>query len=941
MPRVLRVVLFAVVSTFCLGSSIVYLRVHRGVLEERLKAVPDTGAERLRKLREQFEAAGCDRDHLTEQTILRQDLPNLVCTMPGSEPGTIVVGAPIDFDADGPDTQWPTLALLPFLAESVGSVPHRLSLTFVAFSGHQHGSRGSSAYLRQLTGSQRREIRAMISLEGIGRTPPVYALSQEDIGLANWLTLASDTLRLHSVPMEITARNVDARLINGAPAFNPDEYLVDAREFQRAHIPAIALRSAPPSMIPAMRQWGAWTASGSGTSFDLNIYEQTYNQLSVYLLYLDSNLGTGHPVPPGTEVATTGTASIPATERRLPAVASAAMEASNAGRNSAPAATVAALPNSPLPPSRNDQQARPENIPVFHSEAKLVVIDVSVMDSQGAPVHGLKAGDFTLLEDGKRETIRVFEAHTSQAAPEVAVENPLPPRTFSNRVTAKADAPLNIFLFDLLNTPPQDQAYARAQMLQFLKSVPRGKPYALFVLGTRLRMVQGVTDDPQTLVSSAEKIVREASPLLTTELQQQQDQGVTEEVGRYAVADSMTGPSSGPSGHGVNLAAAFADNKPVIGFVGQRTAATANLYGIRNDERATFTIDAMTAIARAVAGYPGRKNLVWLSGSFEIRLRPSRSTILSAADRTTQAGAPVTDLTTTSFSYQEVIRRLTTVMATSRIAIYPIDVRGLRTEGVDIGVGAEQSRSFVDPSSTDASNFMLMNQSDTRFGERTSMFELADQTGGRFFINNDVRGSIVRSLEEGSNYYTLAYTPEKSDSDKGFRRVEIKLNRVSVKLAYRPGYYPTRPQDAVEQSGAHLLAAAMQPGLPESTMLFVTARVQPPDATGKALRIDYSIDFKGLNFTDIGDNRKRALIDCMAVALDAHGEIVGQVGNTMDAALPPQEYQALQNTGLPLHQELVLPPGTYDLRLGVLDRTSQKIGTVSVPVVIAAEKAEK
>jgi hypothetical protein len=133
-----------------------------------------------------------------------------------------------------------------------------------------------------------------------------------------------------------------------------------------------------------------------------------------------------------------------------------------------------------------------------------------------------------------------------------------------------------------------------------------------------------------------------------------------------------------------------------------------------------------------------------------------------------------------------------------------------------------------------------------------------------------------------------------------------------------------------------MLAVAMQPGLPESTMLLVTARVAPPDATSKALRIDYSIDYSGLDFADTTDNRKRVVLDCMAVALDAHGQAAGQVANTMDANLPPKEYEAFQHTGLPLHQELVLPPGTYDLRVGVLDRASQRIGTINVPVVVAA-----
>jgi hypothetical protein len=244
---------------------------------------------------------------------------------------------------------------------------------------------------------------------------------------------------------------------------------------------------------------------------------------------------------------------------------------------------------------------------------------------------------------------------------------------------------------------------------------------------------------------------------------------------------------------------------------------------------------------------------------------------------------------------------------------------------------------MVDLGNNDAYNTTLNSQSESRFGEHSSMLDLAEQTGGHVFLDNDVRGSIARSIDDGSSYYTLAYTPEKNENDKSFRRVEIKLNRESAKLAYRPGYYPTQTQDSLNQSGAHMLAAAMQPGLPQSTMLLVTLRVATPDSTSKAVRIDYSIDLGGINFDDTADNRKRAILDCMAVALDGNGNIAGQIANTMDATLQPREFLSFQRSGLPAHQELVLPPGTYDLRVGVLDRASRRIGTVNVPLTISAE----
>ncbi len=949
MSRVFRLLLFFLLCTCWLAASIVYLRVHRGTIEARLQARPQTATERIRMLRAQFEAAGCISNTLYEEAVSSQDLPNLICTIPGAEPGTIVIGAPVDYIAEGsgPETQWATLALLPLLAESVGSVQHRHSLTFAAFSGQQHGLRGSSEYLKELTKWQHPEIRAMVSLDDIGRTPVVYALAQDDLLLANWLTLSSSTLRLHSMPMEITARSVDAPLINGRPtvnrggfpsssphSFSLDQYLVDARAFQRARIPAIALRSAPISMIPAMRQAGAWTGNSSGKSLDIDIYEETYNLLAVYLLYLDSNLGTQHPSAPTTELARKATPANPAAltdSQNAGSVVSATT--STAGKTEIATASTAVPPSVPTIPNQRAAETPPD-IAVFHSETQLVVTDVSVTDSHGAPVKGLQAGDFTLLENGKPQAIRVFETHGSSQAPSVAAAaNPLPPGTFSNRVSSATDSPLNILLFDILNTPPQDQAYAREQMLQYLRGMPKGKYLALFVLGTHLQMVQGFTDDSEVLVKTAQKLVRQTSPLLTTEVQQQQDQGFTEEVGRYALPST---PSGLPASVAANVAAARTDAQGITGFVSQRTATGARTESIRSDQRITMTLDALSAVARAVSGFPGRKNLVWLSGSFKIRLRPSDNTVLSVAARTTQAASAVSDLSST-FSYQESIRRLTTVMAAARIAVYPVDVRGLRTGGVAIAVGTDASRSMVDPGNNDGYSGTLNSQSESRFGEHSSMLDLAQQTGGRVFLDNDVKGSIARSIEDGSTYYTLAYTPEKNGDDKSFRRVDIKMNRGSAILAYRDGYYPTQSQDSLTQSGAHMLAAAMQPGMPQSTMLLVTLRVLPPDASSKAVRVDYSIDLGGIDFNDTADNRKRAILDCMVIALEGNGNIAGQVANAMDATLGPQEFLSFQRTGLPAHQELVLPPGNYDLRVGVLDRASQRIGTINVPLTVSPE----
>src|ERR1700691_3315775 len=61
--------------------------------------------------------------------------------------------------------------------------------------------------------------------------------------------------------------------------------------------------------------------------------------------------------------------------------------------------------------SANPEQPAAKETPVFRTNANLVVVDVVVRD-KGQPVHGLKAADFQIREDGKEQKISVFEEHS-------------------------------------------------------------------------------------------------------------------------------------------------------------------------------------------------------------------------------------------------------------------------------------------------------------------------------------------------------------------------------------------------------------------------------------------------------------------------------------------------------------------------------------------------
>ena len=55
------------------------------------------------------------------------------------------------------------------------------------------------------------------------------------------------------------------------------------------------------------------------------------------------------------------------------------------------------------------QQPAPGTRPTFSSSTNLVVVDVTVRDKSGKLIEGLSQKDFSLLEDGKPQHIKLFE----------------------------------------------------------------------------------------------------------------------------------------------------------------------------------------------------------------------------------------------------------------------------------------------------------------------------------------------------------------------------------------------------------------------------------------------------------------------------------------------------------------------------------------------------
>src|ERR1700756_64446 len=162
----------------------------------------------------------------------------------------------------------------------------------------------------------------------------------------------------------------------------------------------------------------------------------------------------------------------------------------------------------------------PDQNPTLHVNTRLVLVDVIATDNKGTPVRDLKEGDFTVLDEGQEQVIKVFGFHqpdpnaTTDPAPSFVSATKLPPGYFTNAPQYKTNGALNIILLDALNTTLLNQATVRDAMIQLLAKLPPNAPVAVYLLNSKLTLVQDFTSDPAVLLKAIAGAKRQGSGAL-------------------------------------------------------------------------------------------------------------------------------------------------------------------------------------------------------------------------------------------------------------------------------------------------------------------------------------------------------------------------------------------------------------------------------------------
>jgi VWFA-related protein len=598
----------------------------------------------------------------------------------------------------------------------------------------------------------------------------------------------------------------------------------------------------------------------------------------------------------------------------------------------APASAPQAAQNAAQPPApaKPAQTAAPLTI---KAQAKLVVVDVVVTD-HGKPVHDLKQSDFTLLEGGKPQTLNSFEEHKALTAADAAKYPPMPamqPGVFTNYVPTPTNQAVNILLLDALNTPMQDQMYVRQQLLAYLKAARPGTNTAVFGLSTRLVMLQGFTANTELLKNVVTKSLSGASVLLD------------DQVGGGGMPDNA---SDANDANGGMMPADVVAN--VQTFMDIQQSFQLML-------RARYTLDGMNVLARYLSSIPGRKNLIWFSGSFPLNILPD--TIDGASD-------PFAAMADAEDEYRET----TNLLARAQVAVYPIDARGLMTS---------PTMSAATSGAKYARNPRAMQNDEQKFfnstvSEHDTMNRMADDTGGHAFFNtNGLTAAVDKAIEDGSNYYTITYSPTNTAWKGDFRKIKVQLAQQGLTLEYRHGYYADDPNSktsaidtdplktAVDAAGFSkdpgLIVKAMAHGSPGSSQILYKVRVlpiagdpsadvapgnilgDPKQSQAKPPYRMYSIDYAAvpndIAYTITPDGVRHASFEFVAIVFQPDGVLVNRTSRSVNASITPEQFKRLQQIGIPFHQVISVPvKGDYSIRTAIHDLRTNRIGTTELNV---------
>ena len=536
---------------------------------------------------------------------------------------------------------------------------------------------------------------------------------------------------------------------------------------------------------------------------------------------------------------------------------------------------VLALANGSATPIAGAQQtAPPAGDPgatlTLRVQSDIVLTNVVVRDKKsGAVIRGLKASDFTILEDGKPQKLASFDFQNVDEAATLNENGTVAGHAIDSKsvadllnngglgttsASALRDHRLIVMFFDLSSMQPEDidRGVEAAQDYIRTKMQPADLVAAVS-LGTSLSMDQDFTADKSLLLKA---------------------------VGRYNGTEGTGFANGGQTGSTDGTA----DDASSF-------AADDTEYNSLNTDRELF---ALQQIARSLERVDQHKSLLYFSGG----------------------------LTRNGIENQASMRAATNAAVRANMAIYSVDSRGLEALP-PVGNASTGSLRGVSAYNGGAAQ----NQLDANFGSQETLGTLASDTGGKFFSDsNDFAPAFQQIQRDTEAYYILGFRSANPAHDGSFRHLTVRVNRPDVKLEYRPGYYAQadfKHQKTEDREQA--LEEQLRSDLPATDVaLYLQALYFRLPGNRSFVPVSLIVPGSQIPFLKNGD-RNKASLDVLGQVKNAQGIIVGNVRDTVKLALDAS--QQVQRKNIQYSTSFTLAPGRYHLKFVVRENQTGNMGS--------------
>jgi len=390
-------------------------------------------------------------------------------------------------------------------------------------------------------------------------------------------------------------------------------------------------------------------------------------------------------------------------------------------------------------------------------DVRVVNIEVVVTDKQGVPVGGLSPDDFELVVDGEPVDIEYFSEVVGGVAAGGREGAPLR-ASVPSIIPGNAVGTSYLVFIDEFFSRPHDRDRVIDSVIEQLAILGREDRMAIVAYdGEDLEMLTSWSQSKPALT----KILTDAKERKTYGMQRLFER-------RQVRLDLISSFASG------NLTGE--DGRSRLSDLGGLTPFERS-YVRRLSGQVSETIFAAAATLRSFSNPPGRKVMMLLSGGWPYLPASTLVDDRVAAGELEFASVQSIYLDNDSLGGPALFRPLVDEANLLGYTLYPVDIPGFSPEvnsALDVA-GNVTSGQFSDRG--------FQRESD----QHSSLYFLAEETGGLPLINSNRIGALGEVAKDVSTYYWLGFNPERQWDDAR-HEIDVRLKSKGLKLRSRSGF---------------------------------------------------------------------------------------------------------------------------------------------------------